>query len=321
MNTEDLKTFVAVARAGSFAAVARQEGVDPSLVSRTIGALEDELGFRLFQRTTRQLSLTEAGHSYLERVAPLVEEIDLARETGQALVREPQGSLRVTASVAFGYTCIVPLLKAFRARYPRLAVELVLTDAVVDLVAERIDIAIRLSGRVDTGFVGAQLMPTRYRVVASPDYVKREGKLAHPNDLADRDCVVFPMAGYRTRWHFRSATETAKTNRNTRTPKKTRAETTSTEAPFDVSVRGSTVISNGLAILRATVDGLGPSLLPDWLTSEEIKRGNLLDLFPRYEVSASDFQTAAWILYPSRAYLPTKVRVFVDFVREHFKAR
>jgi DNA-binding transcriptional LysR family regulator len=306
MNLEQISTFIHVARTGSFAAAARSEAVDPSLISRAVASLEEELGFRLFQRTTRALSLTEAGEAYLARIAPLIEEMQLAREQAQALTSEPQGQLRITSSVSFGQMCIVPHLAAFRAQYPKLALELVLTDSVVDLVAERIDVAIRLSPRVDSGYIGQELMRTQYRVVASPAYVARHGKLKHPKDLTGRDCAVFPMAGFRTQWRFRQ---------------KPRSKNAQPGDVFEIPIQGGIAISSALALRQAAMDGLAPSLLAQWLVDDALADGRLIDLFPGFEATATDFQTAAWILYPSRAYLPLKVRAFTEHLKSQLKVK
>lgn len=300
MQIEQLQTFIQVARAGSFAAAARMQALDPSLVSRTVAALENELGFRLFQRTTRALSLTEAGHAYLERVAPMVEEISLAREHSQMLTREPQGQLRVTSSVSFGQMCIVPHLAAFRTHYPKLQLELLLTDAVVDLVAERVDVAVRLSPRVDSGYIGQELMRTSYRVVASPAYLRQHARLRHPQDLAGHACAVFPITGFRSKWRFRQ---------------KAKSRHAQPAEVFEVPIQGGVVISSALALRQVAVDGLGPALLGEWLVRDALASGTLVDVFPSYDVTASDFQTAAWILYPSRAYLPLKVRAFTEHLK------
>jgi DNA-binding transcriptional LysR family regulator len=302
MQLDQLQTFIHVARAGSFAAVARSGGIDPSLVSRAVANLEDALGFRLFQRTTRALSLTEAGHAYLERIAPLVEEMSLAGEQAQALTREPQGQLRVTSSVSFGQMCIVPHLAAFRAQYPKLSLELVLTDSVVDLIAERIDVALRLSPRVDSGFIGQELMRTHYRVVASPSYIAQHGKLKHPKDLAEHECAVFPIVGFRTKWRFRQ---------------RARSKSAEPGEVFEVPIQAGITISSGLALRQTALDGLAPSLLAQWLVDDALADGRLIDLFPGYEATATDFQTAAWILYPSRAYLPNKVRAFTEHLKQY----
>lgn len=159
-------------RQGSFAAVARDRNLDPSSVSRAIASLEAERGIRLFQRTNRQLSPTEAGTTYFERIEPLVEEMQQAIDVAADVSGQPKGKLRVTASVSFGLKCIVPLLPNFDALYPDLTVDLLLTDSVVDLFAERIDVAVRLGLLADSTLIAQQLMRTYYSVCASPGYLK-----------------------------------------------------------------------------------------------------------------------------------------------------
>ncbi len=293
MDTATLQVFVDVLQQGSFAAVARQRNVDPSSISRIIRALEDELGLRLFQRTTRRLEPTEAGVLYFERIRPLLEELDRARLEASDMAATPTGNLRVTASVSFGHRWLVPLLPDLLQRYPELSVDLVLTDSLVDLIAERIDVAIRLGSPADSGLVGTKLMPTRYRVCASPGYIESHGTMRSPQELSERDCVLFPFSGYRTEWRFRS-TDGAQTA---------------------VRVHGKVVISNALSLHRAALDGLGPVLLADWLVGDDIAGGALVDLFPEHAVTAEAFDTAAWILYPSRAYVPLKVRAFIEFLQ------
>jgi DNA-binding transcriptional LysR family regulator len=295
MNTQDLLTLISVARLGSFAAHARLQNTDPSLVSRTIALLETELGFRLFERTTRKISLTEAGQQYLATVTPLLEGLLSAADQARSTTARAAGHLRVTASVAFGNRMLVPLLGQFRGAYPDITVELIFTDAVVDLVADAIDVALRLSPKTDSGYVGQKLMDTQYLVCASPHYLKTHAHISSPRQLSDHQCLVFSLAGFRSRWRFR----------NPSTP------------VFDVSVRGSIMTTNALALRQAALDGLGPCLLSNWLVQDDIKQGHLVKLFPRYEVTATDFSTAVWVLYPSRKHLPAKTRAFIDFVRQH----
>jgi DNA-binding transcriptional LysR family regulator len=293
MNIDALAVFAEVLEAGSFAAVARRRDLDPSAISRVIAALEDELGFRLFQRTTRRLAPTEAGAVYFERIRGLVEDIERARAEARDRVAGPSGNLRVTASASFGLTCIVPTIAAFKRRYADLSLDLRLTDNVVDLVGERIDVAVRLGPRPEGDFICARLMTTRYRVCAAPAYLEAAGRPERPEDLGAHRCLLFPLAGYRTRWRFR--------HRQGRR--------------VEIPVKGDIVISNAMALHRAALDGLGPVLLADWLVDDDLATGRLVDLFPDCEVTAADFDTAAWILYPSRAYVPVKVRVFIDYLK------
>jgi DNA-binding transcriptional LysR family regulator len=294
MDVATLQLFIEVVRQGSFAAVARDRNLDPSSVSRAIANLEEELGIRLFQRTTRQLSPTEAGQLYFERIEPLVEEMQQAVDAATDVADQPKGKLRVTASVSFGLKCIVPILPEFQALYPDLTVELFLTDAVVDLFADRIDLAVRLGTLADSTLIAQQLMRTHYVVCASPAYLQRFAPLNHPTDVTHHNCLLFPLAGFRSRWIFKALT----------------GEQTK------VSVTGQTIISSGIALQQCAIAGMGLALLPNWLIDEELKSGTLINVFPAYEVTATDFNTAAWLIYPSRAYIPLKVRVLIDFFKQ-----
>jgi DNA-binding transcriptional LysR family regulator len=294
MELSVLQTFVDVVKQGSFAAVARERNVDPSSVSRAIAGLEEELGIRLLQRTTRQLSPTEAGMMYFQRIQPLVEEMQQAIDVATDVSGQPKGTLRITASVSFGLKCIVPLLSDFRSMYPDLTIDLVLTDANVDLFAERIDLAIRLGLLADSTSIAQQLIQTRYFICASPQYLKQWGHPKIPSDIEKHNCLLFPLAGFRSKWRFR--------NRD-------REES-------EVFVRGHTIISNAIALQQCAIAGMGLALLPNWLIGDDLRDGALVNVFPSYDVTATEFSTAAWLVYPSRAYVPLKVRVFIDFLKQ-----
>ena len=289
-----LQLFIEVMRQGSFAAVARTRNLDPSSVSRAIAGLEAELGIGLFQRTTRQLSPTEAGAMYFERIEPLVAQIQQATDIATDASRQPQGTLRVTASVSFGHKCIVPLLPEFERRYPALTIDLLLTDAVVDVVAERIDLAVRLGLLADSTLIAQQLIRTHYTVCASPDYLKRSPQLKHPIDLEQHNCLLFPLSGFRSRWIFKDGNGKL----------------------IEVPVAGRTMISSAIALEQCAIAGMGLALLPNWLIDADLQAGNLVDVFPDYAVTARDFNTAVWLVYPARAYVPLKVRVFIEFLKK-----
>jgi len=296
MNTADLDTLMTIIRLGSFAAAARELRVDPSSVSRTVAALEAELGTRLFQRSTRRLAMTEAGSLFVERIGPLLEEIELVRHAATDTAAETRGTLRVTASNAFGMKRLVPLLPEFCAAHPELHVELVLTDAIVDLVADRVDIAIRLGALRDSGLIALPLLKMRYRVVASPAWVAALAEpLRAPRDLERCDCVTFSTPGFRDRWFFRTGAAAAKT---------------------PVAVRPRLTSTNGLVLRECALAGLGASLLPDWLIGDDLAEGRLVDLYPKHEVAVVDAPTGAWLVYPSRSYVPAKVRAFIEFMRK-----
>ena len=295
MDLSVLQIFIEVMRHGSFAAVARERNIDPSSVSRTVAGLESELGIRLFQRTTRKLSPTEAGMTYFERIEPLIEEMQQAADIAKDISGNPKGTIRVTCSGSFGIKCIIPLLPEFQAKYPELTIDLLLTDSVVDLLNERIDVAIRLGQPTDSTLIMQKLMETRYSVCASPDYLQQYGQPQIPKDIESHNCLLFPLIGFKTRWIFKHKTGNVQ----------------------EIPVRGNTIISNAIALQQCAISGMGLTLLPHWLIDEDINTGKLVRLFPDYQVTATNFNTAAWLLYPSRAYIPLKVRVFVEELRKH----
>jgi DNA-binding transcriptional LysR family regulator len=293
MDIQQLRIFAEVVHAGSFAAAARRLDMAPSMVTRSVAALERELNMRLMQRTTRKLSLTEAGAAYYEHARIALEALDRAGEEAHATQGHIGGTVRVTASVAYGQSMVVPLLPALHERYPNLEIELLLTDATVDLVVERVDVAVRLGPAVDSSLIGVRLGTLRYRVVASPAYLQQHGRPQVPRDLTLCDCLRYPLPGHGTQWTFRAADG----------------------AVESVPVRGWLLVSTFLALHRAALDGLGPALLPDWLLSADFAAGRLIDLFPDHEVTAMTFDNAVWLLYASRAHLPRRVRAVVDFIK------
>lgn len=296
MDIAALRTLQLVAHHQSFAAVARVLDVDPSSVSRTVAGIEAQLGLRLFQRSTRQLTLTEAGSVYLARIGPLLDDMDLARDAAAEVSTQPSGRVRLTASVAFGQEVIVPHLAELRATLPEIELELILNDQTIDLVAGQIDIAIRLAPAPKGDLISTRLRSTRYRVVASPRYVHRHGAPQTPAALANHACLRMTLPDYRTEWRFRQG-----------------------QAEMVVGVTGPILISNALVLRAAARNGLGPALLADWMTDADLANGALVDLFPDHDVTATSFDTGAWLLYPSRTYLPTKVRAVIDFLRARLR--
>ena len=296
MDLTDLNLIQDVARQGSFASVARARGVDPSSIGRLVAGIEAELGLRLFARTTRRMELTEAGEIYLSRVAPLSEEFERAADEARAHQAEPRGALRLSASVAFGQHVIVPRLKAFRAAYPAVRVEGVFSDTNIDLVGDRIDLAIRLAPTIEGDFIVSKLMDTRYRVVATPDYLATAAPLKQPGDMENHRAILFPFRSYRSRWLFRDAAGHVQ----------------------EQNVDGDLILSPAGALLDAALAGLGPALLPTWLVDRHLTSGALQTCINDWSVTATSFDTAAWMIYPSRSYLPAKVRAMIDFLRGSF---
>jgi len=294
MDTRVFEHFLEVVRSGSFAAAARKMDMDPSVISRSIKNLETDLGVRLFQRTTRSLSLTEAGEQFRSRIEGLVFEIENIKNDFAEQNSLPKGRLCITASVAFGQMCITPHIDHFRKQYPDIDLELKFTDRNVDLVAENVDLAIRLAPSLDIDVITSKLMSTRYRVCASPEYLQGSPNILEPHDIQKHRPVCFEIPAFQKRWIFKKDTKDL----------------------IEVPVNPGLVVSSALAIRELTLRGMGPSLLADWLIMDDLEQGTLVDVFPKYEVTATNFDTAAWLVYPSRAFLPYKTRVAIDFLRK-----
>lgn len=299
MNLSELEWLTRAVRTGSFAAAARELDIDPSSISRAVSGLEAQLGVRLFQRSTRKMTLTEAGAAFVSRLAPLLEEFQSARQAAVDAAGHVQGVLRLSVSNTFGLRRIVPLLPEFSRAYPLLKLDLVFSDAVVDLVTERIDVAVRLGALRDSSLVALPLLRIRYRVVASPEWLmsQTEPPLV-PEDMSRLPCLTFDLPGFRDLWWF---SDPDRHDKSTGTA---------------VSVVPKALMTSGIALRECTLGGMGPSLLPDWLIENDVAAGRLVDLFPNRRVAASNAPSNAWLVYPSRSYVPAKVRAFVDFIRE-----
>ncbi len=296
MDTQNLQLLIDVARRGNFAEVARDRKVDPSRVSRIVAGIEEELGFRIFQRSTRRLTLTEAGNIYVTGLTGALDDIDRAREEAAAVSAGPKGTLRLTASVAFGHRMLLPILPLFTDKHPGVDVDLILTDENIDLVGQRVDLALRLAANLSGEMVASRLMSTRYRVCASPSWLKQHERIFDdPTWIQNTDCLLLPLPGFRTRWIFRDRSGSMR----------------------EVKVRGNITASSALALHNLAVAGQGPALLADWLAGPELREGTLIDLFPDHDVTATTFDTAVWMLYSSRAHVPFKVRSFIDHLRNH----
>lgn len=305
MDLHTLDLFAAVMRQGSYAAVARDRELAPSTVSRAITALERELDLRLFERSTRKLAPTEAALAYYARLQPLLDELTQAGSAVRDLHQQPQGTLRVTASVSFGRQLILPLLPELAEQYPALKLELLLSDATLNLLDERIDLAVRLGPLADSSLVAQRLMRTRYVVCASPDYLRRAGTPQSPADLARHECLRLPLRGFRECWRFRPWS--AASLPSTDTPD-------ADAATLDIPVHGRLVITPAEALRDCALAGLGIALLADWLVADDLRCGRLHAVLGGWAATGTDFDTAAWLVSPSRHW-PLKVRVFADLLR------
>ena len=294
MDIKALSVLLQVTRLGSFASAARAMDVDPSSVSRTVAGIEAELGLRLFERSTRRLVLTEAGKLYVARIEPLVEELERAHDEAAINRQSSTGRVRLTASIAFGHEMLVPMLPVFQEHIPDVEVEFVLSDDPVDLIGSRIDLAIRLAPSPSGDLISARLMNTRYHVVAAPDYIANAPVIRIPKDLEQHKCLRYVQPNLRDVWRFKNDDDTC-----------------------EVQIDGRVLISNALALRQAARAGSGPALLADWLIRDDLVQGALIDLLPDWRVTATKFETGAWLLYPSRTYLPARTRAVIDLIREN----
>lgn len=293
METRLFHIFLAVVHHGSFAGAARSLDIDPSIVSRAISHLEADLGARLFHRSTRSIALTEAGDRFRGRIGPVSDELDQIRDEIRSNAKTLEGALCVSSSVAFGQTCIIPVLHGFKALYPALDIRLNFTDQNVDLVKDRVDVAIRLAPSLDLDVVVTKLMDTRYHLYAAPNYLATAAPIAAPSDLKAHQTICFDLPEFRTRWLMKAPSGGV------------------TEVPIAPSL----VISSALGVKSAAMEGLGIAMLADWLARDAVQDGSLVPVLDAHQATATDFETAAWLIYPSRSFLPRKTRAFIDYFK------
>ncbi len=291
-----MRIFAQVVEAGSFSAAGRQLGLAPSSVSRQINDLEEELGARLLQRTTRKLSLTEAGRLYYERATKIVIEVDEAKLAVAQIDGAPSGVLRLSVPSSLGRLHVVPAVAAFQERFPAIHVVLSMTDRLVDLVEGGFDLAIRVGRLRDSSLIARKIGSGCRLVCASPKYLDKAGVPKSPSDLGDHNCLMFRSHPGTNIWRFRG-------------PK----------GVTEVRVSGGFYADNGEALTAAAVAGLGLILVPDWLVGIEIEQGLLRRVLPRHPVVPD--ASPLYAVYAHQRHLPPKVRALVDFLVERFAAR
>jgi len=294
MDIGYIKTFIAVYRQGSFAKVANDQNVAASSVSRAIGSLERTLATRLFQRTTRRVEPTQAGAAYFEKVAPLIEELEFAHQSLIDHAIKPSGTLRVTASTTFGQVILAPMLGEFRTRYPHIKLELILSDGQLQLVDERIDLAIRHGQLPDSTLVARKLADVNYTLVASSDYLKSYGTPQWPKDLADHELIAFSYENFRSAWTFDANGD-----------------------PQSLAINPAITATSAATIRECAREGAGIALLPQWTIRTDLASGRLIELMRDHRVRGESESGAIWLIYPSRRYVPAKARVFVEFLMQH----
>lgn len=292
-----LRLFLAIAETGGFARAARRLGLSPAVASRRMAALEAELGLRLFQRSTRRVSLTEQGALLRVQAERIIDTLDEAREALRGQHTRPAGRLRVMCRAGLGRHFIVPLLAEFRATYPEVTVGLELNDTgVLDIVTHGCDVAMSIGQLADSNLIARRIAETDSQIYASPSYLARHGTPVNPDDLAGHACLTMAAESGSTTWQFSSATRR-----------------------YAVTFRAPIAINDADALMSCARADLGFIMVADWFARDDVRRGTLLRVLHEYQVEPRG--TPINVLYPSRSYLPLKVRAFIDFYAERARQR
>ncbi|MCZ6565324.1 MAG: LysR family transcriptional regulator [Gammaproteobacteria bacterium] len=293
-NIESLRAFVRVVEVGSFSEAGRQLDMAPSSVSRQINEIEETIGARLFHRTTRKLSLTEAGRTYHERIVQILQDLDEAGLAVSQLDGSPSGVLRITAPAGLNRRHIIPAVAEFREKYPAVKVMLLVTDQYLDIVDEGLDLAIRIGQLSDSSLVVKKIADARRVVCASPKYLKVKGIPKVPENLLGHSCINFGS-------HYRSYVWTFKSGKGKKA----------------IKVSGSLVVDDGESLVAAAVSGQGIIAVPHWLVGGELKQGLLKEILTEHPLVPQD--SPIYVVYPHHRHLPPKVRFFIDFIANKFR--
>ena len=286
-----MAVFAKVVEARSFTAAAAELGMSKSAVSKQITRLEDRLGARLLNRTTRRLSLTETGAAFYDRCARVVAEAQQAELAVTRLQSEPHGTLRVNAPMTFGHLHIAPAIPDFLARYPEVRVDMTMNDRFVDLIDEGFDVAIRIARLTDSSLIARRLAPDRRILCGAPAYFAKHGEPRTPDDLAAHNCLSYAYVSDTDQWQFIDG-----------------------EGTRSISVRGNLRANNGDAIRQALLAGLGVAVLPSFIVGPDIQAGRFKEVLRDYLPN----RVSVYAVYPHSCHLTAKVRVFVDFLADRF---
>ncbi|MEM1144964.1 MAG: LysR family transcriptional regulator [Pseudomonadota bacterium] len=289
-----IKVFSEVARQGSFAAAARTLKLSTSSVSRQVSELEAWLNVALLRRTTRKLSLTEEGRYYLDELGKIHDDLNRVRATASDTIRQPSGTLRLTAPPFVVKECIQPVLAGFLSAYPEIAVELLAVDRFVDLVDEGFDLALRVGDLPDSSLVARRLGDTELTVVASPTYLSKRGTPGQPSDLSNHNCIVDTVAGFAHRW-----------------PMKQRGKQQTQ------SVTGNITVNSGEIARDLATQGVGLTMLPRFFVSQQLRDGILIEVLKDTVATSIGF----YAVYPQSKHLAPRVRAFIDYVVRFLESR
>jgi DNA-binding transcriptional LysR family regulator len=285
-----MQVFAAVAECGSQSAAADRLALSRPAVSRYLAELEQWCGARLLHRTTRRLSLTPSGSALLPRCHQLLDLADEMRDIVTSPEEDPHGRLRIACSTSFGHAQLAPAAAAFSRRYPRVHIDMVLSDRAVNLVDERIDLGLRIAGELDPNLIARRLADCASVVCAAPAYLLEHGVPASLEDLARRNCLTHSYHG-RTAWNFQRAGE-----------------------PVGVEVSGSISADEATALMQAALAGAGIAMLPLYLAAPVLHAGRLVQLFADCKAQG----LGLYAVYTSRKHAPVSLRKMVEFLSDRF---
>lgn len=290
--SSDLGFFSTLVKNGSLSATARDFDVTPSAVSKWLSQLEQRLGVRLINRTTRRIALTSEGEVYLAEGRRILAEIDELEQTVASTRAAPKGLLKVNATLGFGRSYIAPAISRFAREYPDLEVQLLLTDRPMNLAEEAIDVGIRFGEPPDSRVVARKIANNRRRIFAAPSYLKAYGRPQQPNDLARHNCLILRQddTAYGL-WRFSKGRQSQ-----------------------TVKVRGTMSSNDGEVVLNWALDGHGILMRSEWDAARFLRNGRLEAVLEEFELPTADI----YAIYPQKHNLAAKVRVFIDFLIQHF---
>ena len=291
-NLTDVAVFVRVVERGSFTLAADDLDLSRAVVSKYLSRLEERLGARLLNRTTRRLSLTEAGAALFEASKGAIERIEEAEAAVARFQAEPRGRLRVSAPMSFGILHLGPAMADFARAHPKVTLDVKLDDRFVNLVEEGIDVAVRIGVLTDSSLVARKLAVTRAVACASPEYLARHGEPETPEDLASHNCLIYSYLATANVWRF----------------------TASDGREIPVAVTGTFRINNGIVLAEAALAGHGILMTPSFYVAPLLRAGKLKRILPAYRLK----ELGIYAVYPQREHVPPKVRAFADFLAQRF---
>jgi len=287
---EGLAMFAKVAEEGSYAAASRAMSVSVPTVSRAVARLEERLGARLFNRTSRQLSLTEFGQRMVEQASALYRQAEEMESEAQELSVQPRGLVRLAVPMSFGLRWVAPLLPELLAQYPELEIDLHLSDSTVDLVAEGFDAALRIAALPDSSLVARRICAVSQYLVAAPSYLARHGQPTHPRELAGHACMSYAYRARSHVWRFSHGDG----------------------SEHDVTPRGPLRVTNSDALIAPLLAGMAIAELPEFIAAEYLADGRLAQLLPEWRMT----QGGLYFVTPSARTRPRKVQALADFFVE-----